>query len=176
MNKLFFEVNEPKPSEMPAGASPTPLPVRFLKFRSDKRLNSIKIVALAEAANFRRGPHKSSGLTELNLFRLIYDIFMEFSFYLSAKLKRCGLRHHEFKVSLWVWLDFTFLSFWGATRRRISITTICVIAILQLRFRMTMRCYHKWLLSIFPNPYFLISNHYMRRWQFCHKSSLNQAQ
>ena len=61
VSKLFFGVKEPKPSEMPAGASPTPLPVRFLNLRAEMRLILQKIAALPEAANLRRSPHKSIG-------------------------------------------------------------------------------------------------------------------
>ena len=46
---------------MPAGASPTPLPVRFLNLRAETRLILQKIAALPEAANLRRSPHKSIG-------------------------------------------------------------------------------------------------------------------
>jgi len=49
---MFFETKEPKSSGMPAGASPTPLPVRFLKLRADTRLKYSKNVAIAEAANY----------------------------------------------------------------------------------------------------------------------------
>ena len=159
MNKLFFEGKENPRGKLQVFPL-DPSPSAFLTFVQKWDLFYKKLPHFRRRRIFAAVLINQSAIMELNKCRLIYSIFCKISFFLLSKLKRCGLRHHEFKDSLWVWQDFSFLSFWGATQRRIAITTICVIAILQLRFRMTMRCYHKWLLPIFTNSYSLIATLY----------------
>ena len=138
-----------------------PSPSAFLTFVQKRDLFYKKLPHFRRRRIFAAVLINQSAIMELNKCRLIYGIFCKISFFLLSKFKRCGIRHHKFKDSLWVWQPHVII---GVTHhflvilsvvtqwrsRRISITTICVIAIprqarndREYLLRMTMRCYHK---------------------------------
>ena len=105
-----------------------------------------------------------AAIMELNECRLIYGIFCKISFFLLSKLKRCGLRHHEFKDSLWVWQPHVII---GVTHHSLVILRSNATKNLNYNylrncdpsaslqddneclFGIIVRFYHEWLLLVF---------------------------